>query len=302
MYLQVSIAVMRRREALQTVGLGIVPVVRSENSNRSDTTTTRLKLGQSYTTSFGETLSINNGTIMSSFLYHLYPDSPRVNGDNDKMYIFVNLDSNLEDKPSNTTRSDYEFLINGTRYDPSKKIGSVPHHRISSVYSNIQPVFSSKDDKLRIPQRNSGGIGTAFQHDDKIHSVGIEYTNPETGAKAIWEFDQDSINRANSEPLFSIEEFTASSEDTTDIKTETNITVKNTGEKGVFRAILGGVDSNHPRGIQEDFEGNETKTMNIHIGGLRRGRKLETGQQQDIRLTTAQGKSAVASINTGDNQ
>lgn len=115
-----------RREVMKLVGssLGAFSAVGNVSAT-SPRSLERLDIGMSYETSAGETISVQTGTVKQSFSYLPLPDSPRVHGRSGVAYAFGEVESEVAEEPSKTSRSSYSIVVDGTGYPIDNVVDSV---------------------------------------------------------------------------------------------------------------------------------------------------------------------------------
>lgn len=211
-----------------------------------------LSLKERYTTSDGEAITVTSGTAKQSFIHRPRPDEPRVHGRESSAYVFAEVDSEFEEKPSRTSRSNFYLVVDGTVFPTEYDFESVPHFQISSVYKDVPPPFEPADEDMRMAQRNRGGIGGIVTDIDRVTSVGLGYSEDRQGIDAVWDLGSNVADRLTASPDFIVRNLHVEGPVAFGREFTTEITVRNAGESsGVFRAVLGESSTNHPRGIEQ---------------------------------------------------
>lgn len=143
-------------------------------------------------------------------------------------------------------------------------------------------------------QRNWGGIGGVVPKRSDIELAGIGYGENGEEPNVVWEFDSQTVERITAEPEFSLVEFDIAGPVAFDSEIETTITVKNTGDAGVFRAVMGERGSSHPYAIEQPVAADTTESITVPFRYPRmpKGTRAQSGRSRgdvDFKLVSAQG-------------
>lgn len=292
-----------RRTALKmaavTSGALATPV--SIASATEATNISKLSLGETYNSEEGEELSVVGGTALQSFVYHLQPDSPRVYGSDQDVFVFGEIESSYEEKPSNTQLEDFMIFVDGTLYPVSSDFGPVQYHQISSANDELAPAFLPKSGDVRLTQRTWGGVGAPVPNTSQHDSVGIAFTGEMEDSVIVWEFSEEVTQLMNSAPQFTVQNFTIPSPISPNSKATAKLVVRNSGDKGVFRSVLGDVNSSHPRSVERTIGADTTEVIPVPVHYPRvRGTPATAGAERapdvTFRLSPAQNSQLTTTV------
>lgn len=247
----------------------------------------RLGVGEWFATSSGERIAVVDGTAKQSFVYRLQPDAPAVHGRPGTAYLFGEIRSSREEEPSATNRSEYRFVVDGQAYPTETHPDSVPHHKISPVYDDVPSVFKPDDDGVRLAQRVAGGIAAAVPRTGEVDSIGIGYAEDGETLDVVWEFDRTAVRNFNSDPSLRVADFEVDGPADLHDSTRATITVENSGDEGVFRALVGAARTTHPRAIEQTISADTRTDVTVPIRfprAMSRSRTAELQPGRDLRF------------------
>lgn len=260
-----------------------------------------LQIGETYTTEQGEALSVTSASVRQSLVYRLEPDSPRVYGRPGTRYVFANVETDLEDVPSDTRLSDYGFIAGDTQYSTTTGFGSVAQSDVTPVYDDLQHVFRPGEEDIWLEQRTGGSIAANISESTDASRLGVTFTGDDN-VTVTWEFDEATVERFNSRPDFTVTDFGVEGPGEPGSELAASLTIRNDGDAGVFRGVLGPSASNHPIAVEQSVGTDSTTQVSTKIQFPRTmsQSQLETAQRGGIEFTlvTPDGSSVASEVSS----
>lgn len=261
----------------------------------------RLQLGEDYVTSTGERITVTSGGVKRSFVYLKHSDAPAVHGEPNSRCIFGNLRTNYDERPSETRRRDFRIVVDDMASRLSRQIGPAFHHEISQINKDIDPVFIPGSEEMRMSQRTAGGLAGYISTEGRANSIGIGYIDTGNSLDVIWELNQNSVQKFNSGLDYRVSNIEIDGPIRLNDRTTARITVENSGNRGLFRAVLGVEGTEHPRAIERMLEAQSTEELTVNINFPRamkpaRRNNLESGQQLQFILESPLAESKTTAV------